>query len=338
MLTAILQLLIFLTVTLPLALQFWRVAPVSLFPLLQLAVVYPLSSSRVTTSQITRVIITAVVSFHAFGILHLTGRARDIPDLVLGFLFAALPGLAVALPAPLHEYARVWTGLGLGFRLPDSYWIIALGARITALCVLGAFTNTLVLAILVSGLSCVITLACVYCLELVPWYVWESSPMLPPLSPVDLARRVTADLRANPDGVLAQKLPTGVATLARTTAAVADAYRTASKVLVGGSLDHVSRAVYEEAAAPLPADRVLEARVFLSGKWWGRSPPPYDALNCTCASRQSPVAAVPLLVAGKPVDPVLYSSCDINIAFCVWGRHYPAITEPNLAYVVTVQA
>lgn len=125
--------------------------------------------------------------------------------------------------------------------------------------------------------------------------------MLPPLSPVDLARRVASDLDANPNGVLAQHLPRGAGTLARATAAAADAYRTATKVLVGGSLDHVSRAVYDEAAASLPADRVLEARVFLSGKWWGRSPPPYDALNCTCASRQSPAPVVPLLVAGQPV-------------------------------------
>lgn len=145
-------------------------------------------------------------------------------------------------------------------------------------------------------------------------------------------------MSADPTGPLAQALPAGAATLAHATVAIADAYRAASYVLRGGSLDHVSRAVYDDAIAPLPADRVLEARVFLSGKWWGRTPPPYDALNCTCASRNAPAPAVPLTLGGHPVEPVLYSSCDINVAFCIWGRHYPAITEPDLAYVVTVQA
>lgn len=172
LLIAILQLLIFLTVTLPLTLQFWRVLPVSLPVLVQAAVMYPLSSRRVGASQITRLIITALISLHALGLLLLTGRARDVPDVALGLLFGVLPALAVALPAPAHEYASVWISLGLGFRLPDRYWLGALAARVATFFIVGACTGTLVLAAMVSFLSCIITLACVYLLELVPWYVW----------------------------------------------------------------------------------------------------------------------------------------------------------------------
>lgn len=335
---SLLHIIILLTITAPLALQLWKELPIPVLPLLHLSLIQPLLRPR-GAHQLGSWAIGVVLSLACYALL-VTGSARDVPQpyAVLCLFLVGPVLLPFCTATPLHESRVCWSLLGLGWRFPDSVWVRGLVLRLGLSLAAFACTRNTVLLVLVAVIQFTVSLGLAVALDAMPWYVWESSPSQPPMHPVALARAVVADLDSNgPASVVHAHVPLAAQLGARAVVAVSDAYREAAGVLCGGGVDHVSRAVYDEAVAPLPQDRVLEARVCLSDKWWGRNPPPYDALNCTCLARPAPTPAVPLTLAGSPVDPILYSSCDINVAFCVWGRHYPAITEPDLSYVVTVQ-
>lgn len=102
LLIALLQIIILITVTIPLSAQLWRLIPVTLLPLTQLALIFPWSSSRSTWSLVPRLTTTWIIGAITGAIFLLSARASMVPEVVLFVLFFVVPTIALFVSPPLH--------------------------------------------------------------------------------------------------------------------------------------------------------------------------------------------------------------------------------------------
>lgn len=77
----------------------------------------------------------------------------------------------------------------------------------------------------------------------------------------------------------------------------------------------------------------------INGREFGREPPAYEDLPCTCSHRRA-LKTVKVMnpETGQEVDVQYYRDCAKNFAFLVWGRHFSQISAADPDFVAACKA
>jgi len=96
---------------------------------------------------------------------------------------------------------------------------------------------------------------------------------------------------------------------------------------------HINEQTYNSAVSSIDKENVPRFSFAVGDRKFGRDPPPYGEIPCTCSSVKVGFQTV---VVGDEKDEVpihFYRDCAKNIAFGLYGRHFSARTRPSPDFV-----